>query len=246
MGVVKLLEFALGSSVGAPTQLVVEQPQYVGTNPEVGGSSPFQLLYTHKRVQVLNPAGAITVKLPTTSVLAGEVFTIVNQSANLVTVQSSGANTIDEIIAGYVKVVALQDAPTSSSHWRVIDVAETFVHTTNWSGIWASPKAGNVRVTRAGKLVTLTFNQDTMYDTASVATVVTMVTALPSRVRPDVNFYAPCVIRRNNTDGVPGLLAVQGGGGIVVSHANGTALNGAFAGASSEGVTAWSVAYGKG
>jgi len=97
----------------------ISSVEYVGTNPEVGGSTPFQLTDDHKRVQVINPAGAITVKLPTTGIRAGERFKIVNRSTNVITVQSSGANEIAVLYLGYIECRALVDTPTNSTDWVI-------------------------------------------------------------------------------------------------------------------------------
>lgn len=106
-------------------------PVYVGTDPEVGGSTPFQLTGAHKRVQVINPAGAITVKLPTTGILAGEHVRVVNRSLFDVTVQSSGANALGVANNAALEFVALQNTPTSAAHWadyrRVQDQATLYV-----------------------------------------------------------------------------------------------------------------------
>lgn len=91
---------------------------YVGVNPEVGGSSPFQLTIAQKRHQILNPAGAITVKLPTTDVAAGEVWKITNQSTNVITIQSSDGSAIVSLGKGSLEFTALQTTPTGSSHWQ--------------------------------------------------------------------------------------------------------------------------------
>ena len=65
-----------------------------------------------------------TVKLPTTSILAGMEYTIINQSSGDVTVQSSAANTIGTLSGASSptakKYIALQDTPTAATHWREI------------------------------------------------------------------------------------------------------------------------------
>ena len=61
-----------------------------------------------------------TVKLPTTSVTAGLEYRIINNSSGTVTVQSSGANTIDTVAAGFTKLFMAQvDTPTTAANWRV-------------------------------------------------------------------------------------------------------------------------------
>lgn len=61
-----------------------------------------------------------TTKLPTTGVTAGMSWIVPNNSSGVVTIQSSGGNTIDTVAAGALKVFyALQDAPTLAAHWIV-------------------------------------------------------------------------------------------------------------------------------
>ena len=60
-----------------------------------------------------------TVKLPTTGVVAGMEYTIINQSSGTVTVQSSGANTISTVAAGSItKFIALVATPTAAADWK--------------------------------------------------------------------------------------------------------------------------------
>ncbi|MCV7174948.1 hypothetical protein [Mycolicibacterium sphagni] len=70
------------------------------------------------QVQVFTGTSTQTVVLPTASVTAGMAFTIANQSTGDITVQSSGANTIAKVHAGYVgEFVALKDTPTAATDW---------------------------------------------------------------------------------------------------------------------------------
>lgn len=137
---------------------------YVGTNPEVGGSTPFQLTSSNNRIQDIVPAGAITVKMPTTSVAAGEVWTIINRSSNLVTVQSSGANAIDSLNAGYIQLISTQAAPTTAAHWTTIsyksDYSSAAVTWANTTGTCTGSNGTNstnktVRITRTNNAVSV-------------------------------------------------------------------------------------------
>lgn len=69
-------------------------------------------------IQVFTGTSTQTVKLPTTSVPAGAQYRIVNNSTGLVTVQSSGANTIVILAGGtsgvFTSVVA---TPTTAANW---------------------------------------------------------------------------------------------------------------------------------
>lgn len=95
----------------------IASDEYVGTDPEVGGSSPFQLTVAHKRIQTITPAGDITVMLPTTDVLAGDSVTISNLSINAVTVQASGGGTKNIVVLGYARYRALVNTPTLPADW---------------------------------------------------------------------------------------------------------------------------------
>lgn len=62
-----------------------------------------------------------TVKLPTTYIVAGQSYTIVNNSTGAVTVQSSGGNTVSTVSAGTLQLfVAQKDTPTAAADWRAI------------------------------------------------------------------------------------------------------------------------------
>jgi hypothetical protein len=95
---------------------------YVGTNPEVGGASPFTMTIAHNRSQSINPAGDITILLPTTGVKSGETYTINNRAAHVVTVQSSGANAVCKLNACTGVFMSLQDTPTTAAHWETVEV----------------------------------------------------------------------------------------------------------------------------
>src|SRR6187431_2331365 len=156
---IRALSTATGTAV---TNLTPITSSYVGTNPEVGGSTPFQMTLSHKLASVLNPAGDITVRLPTTNVKAGETVRITNRSTNIVTVQSSGANDIDLFSTGSITVVALQDTPTSAAHWHVLDVKEAISFTTApSSGAGTSPTMGYVRARRDNGRITVSLSVTT-------------------------------------------------------------------------------------
>jgi len=71
-------------------------------------------------IQVFTGTTTQTVKLPTTSVVAGARYIIANQSTGKVTVQSSGANTITYLTTnGSAIFTALVAAPTGTSDWKM-------------------------------------------------------------------------------------------------------------------------------
>jgi len=76
------------------------------------------------RTQICTPTAARTYTLPTTSIVAGDIWTFVNTSttvANVITIQSSGSNTIDYVIPnGKLILTALVNTPTTAANWLVI------------------------------------------------------------------------------------------------------------------------------
>ena len=73
------------------------------------------------QIQEFTGATTHTVKLPTTNISTGMQYTVANNSSGVVTVQSSGANTVDTVAAGTLKVFyAQKDSPTAAADWRAI------------------------------------------------------------------------------------------------------------------------------
>lgn len=79
-------------------------------------------------LKISSPGSAINQDLPTTGVKAGKRFCLIVTGAtetNYVALRSSGGNEIDRIGGdGVIEAVALQDAPTSAAHWRVVGIWE--------------------------------------------------------------------------------------------------------------------------
>jgi hypothetical protein len=77
-------------------------------------------------VQVFTGSTTQECRLPTTGVIAGQVYQVINQSTGDVTVKSSGANTIDTLTGASASApvghlyMALVDTPTTAAHWRAI------------------------------------------------------------------------------------------------------------------------------
>jgi hypothetical protein len=77
------------------------------------------LTIASSQTQVFTGTTTQTVLLPTTGVVAGQKYTIVNNSTGTVTVQSSAANFVCDVDASRHGVfTALIDTPTSNAHWR--------------------------------------------------------------------------------------------------------------------------------
>jgi hypothetical protein len=81
-----------------------------------------------KQGYVSSPAAAVTVTLPTTDVKAGFRYKLDVTGAtetNFVALNSGGGNEVDRIGGeGFIEVIALQDAPTTAAHWRVVNIRE--------------------------------------------------------------------------------------------------------------------------
>lgn len=74
-----------------------------------------------RQTQVFTGATTQTVLLPTTGVVAGQMYIIVNNSTGSVTVQSSGANTVATVLTNTLQLFIAQVAtPTTAAHWRAI------------------------------------------------------------------------------------------------------------------------------
>lgn len=167
----------------ANTTRIVEG-SYVGTIPEPGGTTPFLLTKDHYRTQIITAAGGdITIELPTTGIKKGDRWKIVNaMPANNINFRSSDDTEITTaaIVNGYVEFIALQDTPTAPSHWKIVSLYETYPHTTNFTGPVTMSSIA-VKAFRTNDKICLYFPQSVQ--TSTVATVLTMSTVFPARLR---------------------------------------------------------------
>ncbi len=89
------------------------------TTATAGGTTTMTLFSKH--YQMWTGTTTQTVKLPSTSVVAGVSYEIFNTSTGIVTVQSSGANTIQAMPTGSkLTVTALITSPATASDWNAI------------------------------------------------------------------------------------------------------------------------------
>lgn len=83
------------------------------------------------RTQVCTPTAIRTYTLPTTSILAGDVWTFYNNSAGWVfpiIVNSSSGALVDYVVpSGMLQLVALQNTPTTAAHWLVTNANSSSV-----------------------------------------------------------------------------------------------------------------------
>lgn len=125
------------------------------------------------RVQICTPTAARTYTLPSTSISAGDRFQFFNQSttaANIITVQSSGANTIDYVLPnGELTLVALQASPTTAAHWKVISASSAgFLYTpSSYAGL-GTPTNVTIMVSRNRNYMSITGTLTTGTVSASV------------------------------------------------------------------------------
>lgn len=126
------------------------------------------------RYQVCNPTAARTYTMPTTSILAGDVWEFKNQSSNFITIQSSGSNTIDYVVGkGSLKLVALVNTPTTAANWLVTDARSAWtIYTPTYSAGWGTVTNSNVSYRREGNscLIRGTFQLGTIAASAGTLT----------------------------------------------------------------------------
>jgi hypothetical protein len=78
------------------------------------------------RWQIFNPSGALTVKLPSSGIVAGDRFVIQSNAAQVLTLQTSSALEVTRLQSkGYVEYVALVNSPTAVADWLYITGQET-------------------------------------------------------------------------------------------------------------------------
>ena len=133
---------------------------YVGVNPEVGGAGPtFQMVAGNKRHQILSPAGAITIKLPSVGIGIGDNWKITNRTANTITIQDSGGFYLNQITYGTIELVSTTATPTGSGSWLVTAATGNSYNcpmSVNWPGL--TNQFSNVTsCTRNGALVNFWF-----------------------------------------------------------------------------------------
>lgn len=88
----------------------------VTSTATAAGTTTMDITYT--QIQIWTGSTTQTVKLPTTSVVAGQTYMIINQSTGTVSVQSSGANAIASITTGKTGIfTAAVTTPTTAANW---------------------------------------------------------------------------------------------------------------------------------
>lgn len=94
------------------------------STPTAAGTTA--LLVTSSQIQIFTGATTQIVTLPTTSIVAGQGFAIINTSTGTVTVNSSAGNLVATLLTGQVIFfTALLDTPTTAAHWTTDAVTKT-------------------------------------------------------------------------------------------------------------------------
>jgi hypothetical protein len=100
------------------------------------GAGTTTLTNSDSREQYWTLTAGRNVNLPTTGVLAGDVWTMVNPLGFVLTIRSSGANNIVKSWGSRVRLMALIDTPTTAGNWAVIE------HTPLLGRTWTSFSPG--------------------------------------------------------------------------------------------------------
>lgn len=96
------------------------------------GGGTTTLTNSDKQMQTFNSlTSAHTVKLPTTGIVAGDVWTMINPQPYKLTIQSSGANTIITSWGTRVRLQALVSTPTTAGNWAVVE--DVVVYGRTWT-----------------------------------------------------------------------------------------------------------------
>lgn len=134
-----------------------------------------------KRIQICTPTAARTYTLPTTSIKAGEVWEFYNQATTAtygITVNASDATTVSLCFpTGYLKLIALQDTPTTNTHWKVLQRTSDYIAFTPTVGAGFGTVTNNSAFFKVdGKQVTVqgSFSTGTCSTATSETTVPTL------------------------------------------------------------------------
>lgn len=108
------------------------------------GAGTTTLTASDARRQLFNLSADRDCVLPTTTIVAGDIWTLENRTDFLLTVKSSAGtnltisnshNTFGKIKIGVIKIMALQNAPTTPAHWLTLECFEDNVYTPTLAGV---------------------------------------------------------------------------------------------------------------
>lgn len=156
---------------------------------EGGGTSTLTIANTPH--QTFDLTSDYTVVMPTTGVVAGDVWRLDNRNASsnvaskALTIQSSGLNEIATIDKGYVVLLALQSAPTTAAHWFIIDLYSVFTFAENYvfNGGGGGSGTQSAIVTRNNRQVIIQLPTLIQATTGTGSTTLSSQQPLPARYR---------------------------------------------------------------
>lgn len=202
-GYVKIAELYVTASTGIANQAAITDTRTIakldyslfgGVNSEqqtahtLTANSPEDII-------IDSPSGVVNQDLPTTNVRAGKRFTLRASgmdSSNYVVLRSSDGDTVHSFDhcanggAGYVKVLALRDNPTDSTHWLVIEKESKVTVSTASSGDFAADSADIIFV-RHNDFV-LAYADGPIKNTVSASSPESASGLIPSFFRPSGDF----------------------------------------------------------
>lgn len=157
-----------------------------------GSDADTTLTVASSRSQVVTPTANRNYTLPTTSVLAGDMFTFVNNATVAsdlrIIIKSSDGDTVRTVYPQTsAQVMALQDTPTDATHWMGIGVVES-----EWTAFTPTGSlTGNVTYTgmkkRSGDMLFVEFK---MSATSTPTPSVTFTTTLPDSLTINTGKWA--------------------------------------------------------
>jgi hypothetical protein len=102
------------------------------------------------QVQEFTGTNAHTVRLPSTGVIAGQTYTIINNSTGSVTIQASDGTTLPITVntAKFAVVVATVDTPTTNSGWQYVSLSATTTPSANPNTIAVRDNGANLQAVR--------------------------------------------------------------------------------------------------
>lgn len=130
-------QFLASSDASGTTQWLDLRPNIRASE----GSGTTTLTVSDNPWQIFTLSAARTCVLPTTSIKSGDIFKLTNRANFLLTVQSSNGSEITTSAAGtgsvglasinqgFVRLMALQDAPTTPAHWLVLEAQDVGTYT---------------------------------------------------------------------------------------------------------------------
>lgn len=153
--------------------------------------------------QIFTLSAARTCVLPSANVLKGQRVRLDNAGAFDLTVQASNgsaltvANSTNQeatIQIGYVELVALQDAPTAPTHWRVISLVEEYTATlpTPTGAMTTAGSSRSFKIYRDNKSVRVSILD--VGGTFASTNNISYAALIPLRFRPTTGKVASCVV----------------------------------------------------